>query len=59
MLSRNLMRGVAGIALGVSLYAWGDASNTLTQVSAQNQLPTSTPIKHLVVVYNENVSFDR
>jgi len=58
MLSRNLLQGVAGIALSVSLYAWGDASNALTAVSAQNQLPTSTPIKHLVVIYNENVSFD-
>src|SRR5579875_2746236 len=26
--------------------------------SARNQVPTSTPVKHLVVIFDENVSFD-
>lgn len=58
MFSRAFLFGVSGIALAVSLYACGGDSNSLTPVSAQNQLTTATPIKHVVVIYNENVSFD-
>src|SRR4051794_10816604 len=58
MPSRTFPSAVAGIALAVSLYVWGGSSNALDPVSAQNLLPTMTPIKHLVVIYNENVSFD-
>ncbi|WP_027803227.1 phospholipase C [Paraburkholderia dilworthii] len=58
MFSRAFLFGVSGIALAVSLYACGGNDNTITPVSAQNQLTTATPIKHVVVIYNENVSFD-
>src|SRR5579864_3037758 len=59
MLSRAFLFGVSGIAMAVALYACGgNNGNSLTSVSAQNQLTTSTPIKHVVVIYNENVSFD-
>ncbi|RDK02150.1 phospholipase C [Paraburkholderia lacunae] len=60
MFSRTFLFGVSGIAMAVSLYACGNdnGGNSLTPVSVQNQLTTSTPIKHVVVIYNENVSFD-
>ena len=59
MLSRTILMGLSGIALAVSLYACG--SNDVSPPpppSVQDQLTTSTPIKHVVVIYNENVSFD-
>jgi phospholipase C len=34
------------------------SSGSTTPVSAQDALPTLTPIKHLVVIYGENESFD-
>ena len=34
------------------------ASSAPTAVSAQDALATATPIKHIVVIFNENVSFD-
>jgi len=34
------------------------AASTPAAVSAQDALPTATPIKHLVVIFGENVSFD-
>ncbi|WCM24338.1 alkaline phosphatase family protein [Paraburkholderia bryophila] len=61
MFSRAFLFGVSGIALAVSLYACGGNNgngNTLAPISVQNQAATSTPIKHVVVIYNENVSFD-
>ncbi|WP_035558454.1 MULTISPECIES: alkaline phosphatase family protein [Burkholderiaceae] len=61
MFSRAFLFGVSGIALAVSLYACGGNNgngNTLSPISVQNQAATSTPIKHVVVIYNENVSFD-
>lgn len=61
MFSRAFLFGVSGIALAVSLYACGGNNgngNKLSPVSVQNQAATSTPIKHVVVIYNENVSFD-
>jgi phospholipase C len=59
MFTRAFLFGVSGITMAVSLYACGGSgSNGLTPVSAQNQLTTATPIKHVVVIYNENVSFD-
>ena len=33
-------------------------STPATTVSAQDALPTATPIKHLVVIFGENRSFD-
>ncbi|CAE6737592.1 phospholipase C [Paraburkholderia haematera] len=59
MLSRTLLLGLSGIALAVSLYACGGHDvNSSAPASVQNQLTTTTPIKHVVVIYNENVSFD-
>jgi phospholipase C len=58
MFSRAFLFGVSGIAMAVSLYACGSNNDSPPPVSAQNQLTTSTPIKHVVVIYNENVSFD-
>ena len=34
------------------------ASSSPTAQSEQNLLPTATPIKHLVVIFGENQSFD-
>ncbi|MFM0441759.1 alkaline phosphatase family protein [Paraburkholderia strydomiana] len=58
MFSRVFLFGVSGIALAVWLYACGGNDNTSAPVLAQNPLTTATPIKHMVVIYNENVSFD-
>ncbi|WP_407973363.1 phospholipase C (plasmid) [Burkholderia pyrrocinia] len=60
MFSRAFLFGISGIAMAVSLYACGggDDVNNSTPVTAQNKLATATPIKHVVVIYNENVSFD-
>ena len=45
------------VALTLALF--GCAGKTsLASVSPQNSLNTATPIKHLVVIYGENVSFD-
>ncbi|CAD6558336.1 Phospholipase C 3 [Paraburkholderia kirstenboschensis] len=58
MFSRAFLLGVPGIALAVWLYACGGSGNTSAPVLGQNQSTTATPIKHVVVIYNENVSFD-
>jgi phospholipase C len=58
MFCRVFLYGVSGIALAVWLYACGGNDNTSAPVLAQNPLTTATPIKHMVVIYNENVSFD-
>lgn len=59
MTSRTLLLGISGIAMAVALYACGGNSvDSPAQVSVQDQLSTATPIKHVVVIYNENVSFD-
>jgi phospholipase C len=45
-----------GLMAGCALAAlWAGAAMAQTR---QDQLPTTTPIKHLVVIFNENVSFD-
>ncbi|EIP87031.1 phosphoesterase family protein [Burkholderia humptydooensis MSMB43] len=41
----------------IALYACGGTDSS-TPVTSQNALQTATPIKHLVVIYGENVSFD-
>ncbi|CAE6805347.1 phospholipase C [Paraburkholderia domus] len=59
MLSRVFLFGVSGIAMAVALYACGgNSANPSSPATVQNQLTTTTPIKHVVVIYNENVSFD-
>ncbi|TAM51901.1 MAG: phospholipase [Paraburkholderia sp.] len=60
MLRRTLVPiAVAVAALGV-LAACGSSNDTpaATPLSVQNAAATATPIKHVVVIYGENVSFD-
>jgi phospholipase C len=56
MLRRALI-AVPCAGLALALFACGGSSNTL-KASAQDSLKTATPIKHLVVIYGENISFD-
>jgi phospholipase C len=60
MFRRALMVGVPTAAMAIGLYACGGGSNSnpSSSQSIQNRLATATPIKHVVVIYNENVSFD-
>ncbi len=47
------------VAVGVSgSIAAKNAENNAQQTSPQNAVQTATPIKHLVVIFNENRSFD-
>ncbi|MBU6489332.1 MAG: alkaline phosphatase family protein [Burkholderiales bacterium] len=59
MLRRTLVPiAVAVAALGV-LAACGSSNDTpASPLSVQNAAATATPIKHVVVIYGENVSFD-
>ncbi|HVW52204.1 MAG TPA: alkaline phosphatase family protein [Trinickia sp.] len=60
MLRRTLVPiAVAVAALGV-LAACGSSDDTpaASSLSVQNAAATATPIKHVVVIYGENVSFD-
>ena len=63
MFRRKLLPvAVAVASLGV-LAACGSSSNSdnaaaAAAISLQNLTPTATPIKHVVVIYGENVSFD-
>ena len=53
------MVGVPTAAMAIGLYACGGGNNSSnSSQSVQNRLATATPIKHVVVIYNENVSFD-
>jgi len=56
MFPRALLFTLSSIA--AALITCASASGDNTPVSVQDQLATATPIKHLVVIYNENVSFD-
>jgi len=64
---RVLLSSVAGLLAGLLLSAAPPASAASTGAVApaeasgpqpQNAVPTATPIKHVVVIFNENVSFD-
>jgi phospholipase C len=58
MFQRKLVPIAAAIA-GAALAACGSHSSlTPANVSVQDAAVTATPIKHVVVIYNENVSFD-
>ncbi len=63
----SLSSGVAGLLLACLLAANGTAIAAPGGAVApagpggrgpQDAVPTATPIKHLVIIYNENVSFD-
>jgi phospholipase C len=70
MTGRNLLLSTAAGVLAASFAAWGGnavaqtnsagavAPANATGESPQDQAQTATPIKHLVVLFNENVSFD-
>lgn len=53
---RQAMIAVPLTGLALALYACG--SDSVNHVSTQDAQNTATPIKHLVVIYGENVSFD-
>jgi phospholipase C len=58
MLRRALTIGLQCAVIAVALYACATSNDSVKAQSAQNRLATATPIKHVVVIYNENVSFD-
>jgi phospholipase C len=59
-----LLSTAAILAVAVSVTSFGpaavakDKNKTTSVTDAVNALPTKTPIKHLVIVFNENESFD-
>src|SRR5579863_1035765 len=58
---RRRLRSVAGavaISLAAALPSVALAQNTTANSSSAKPVPTTTPIKHLVVIFQENVSFD-
>jgi phospholipase C len=46
------------MAIGLYACGGGNTSSSSSSQSIQNRAATATPIKHVVVIYNENVSFD-
>ena len=57
---RNPLVSIPLAAIVLALAACGSNNNTASTppMSAQDKLATATPIKHLVVIYGENRSFD-
>lgn len=53
MLTRTLIAGSLSVAI-----AGGCTSHTTSAIAAQSETATQTPIKHIVVIFQENVSFD-
>ncbi|ALL69474.1 Acid phosphatase (plasmid) [Paraburkholderia caribensis MBA4] len=63
MLYKKILPSAIAVAALLTIAACGSSHNNTTTstppaVSAQNALATATPIKHLVVIFGENVSFD-
>ena len=59
MLRRTLVPiAVAVASLGALAACGGSDNSPSTAMSVQNLTQTKTPIKHVVVIYGENVSFD-
>jgi phospholipase C len=53
---RNVSRAASALCLSIMFAANGELS--AFAASPQDALPTSTPIKHVVVIFGENESFD-
>src|SRR5260221_13458819 len=53
---RNVSRAASALCLSIMFAANGELS--AFAASPQDALPTSTPIKHIVVIFGENKSFD-
>jgi phospholipase C len=51
-------RKVATVCTAVSLIAMAPLSGWAQPRPAHDDFPTATPIKHVVVIFQENVSFD-
>jgi len=63
MFYRTILPSAIAVAALLTIAACGSSHNNTTAstppvVSAQDALATTTPIKHLVVIFGENVSFD-
>ncbi|MHB9836392.1 phospholipase C [Paraburkholderia terrae] len=63
MFYRTILPSAIAVAALLTIAACGSSHNNTTTstppvVSAQDALATATPIKHLVVIFGENVSFD-
>ncbi|TCG05117.1 phospholipase [Paraburkholderia steynii] len=63
MFYRTILPSAIAVAALLTIAACGSSHNNTTAstppvVSAQDALATATPIKHLVVIFGENVSFD-
>ena len=55
-MQRNVSRAASALCLSIALVAQGESPAFAG--SPQDALPTSTPIKHVVVIFGENESFD-
>ena len=55
-MQRNVSRAASALCLSMALFAQGESPAFAG--SPQDALPTSTPIKHIVVIFGENESFD-
>jgi phospholipase C len=55
-MQRNVSRAASALCLSMTLFAQG--ASPVLAASPQDALPTSTPIKHVVVIFGENESFD-
>jgi phospholipase C len=55
-MQRNVSRAATALCLSMALFAQGESP--ALAASPQDALPTTTPIKHVVVIFNENESFD-
>jgi phospholipase C len=58
LLARNLVCGASSLALVVGSLAPAAQADKPTVVLGQNDGNTTTPIKHVIVIYGENRSFD-
>src|ERR1700761_2862619 len=55
-MQRNVSRAATALCLSMALFAQGESP--VLAASPQDSLPTATPIKHVVVIFGENESFD-